>query len=74
MLDLGSVTRRVGKKTVLFHSDLQGDTGCEHGTRAIPSSWNGVWDSPALEVAQCSPGLSPLCRDGIRSAPIIPDN
>lgn len=49
MLDLGSVTRRVGEETVLFHGDLQGDTGCEQGTGAIPSSWrlagNGVWES-----------------------------
>lgn len=49
MLDLGSVTRRVGKETVLFHGDLQGDTGCEHGTRAIPSSWSSKQEETGRE-------------------------
>lgn len=51
VLDLGSVTRRVGKETVLFHGDLQGDTGCEHGARAIPSPWSCKQEEAGTEWA-----------------------
>lgn len=49
VLDLGSVTCWVGKETVLFNSDLQGDTGCEHGTRAIPNSWSSKQEETGRE-------------------------